>query len=75
METFTAPLGGEVFIRKKKVNQIQHTNDIRWHTDPNIDLYHVAREQGTLFPRLWAEEGVGRPELNNDKKATALRHR
>ena len=42
---------------------------------PYIALYHVTREQGTLVaPRLWAEEGVGRAKLNNEK-ATALRLR
>ena len=62
-----------MFGRKNKVEKIQHTKDKRLHTDPYIALYHVTREQGTLIaPRLWAEEGVGRANLNNDEKATAL---
>ena len=74
--TLTAPLGGKCLDKKNKVEQIQHTKDIRRHTDPYITQYHVTREQGTLVaPRLWAEEGVGRAKLNNDEKATALRLR
>ena len=75
--TRTAPLGEEVFRRKKdKVDQIQHIRNKKGQTDPHIALYHVTREQGTLVaPRLWAEEGVGRAKLNNDEKATALRLR
>ena len=74
--TYSPARGGSVQTKNKKVEQIQHTKYIRWHTDPYIALYHVTREQGTLVaPRLWAEEGVGRAKLNNDEKATALRLR
>ena len=32
------------------------------------------REQGTLVaPRLWAEEGVGRANMNKHEKPTVLR--
>ena len=65
--TPTAPLRGEVFSRKNKVERTQNTK---------IALRHVTRQQGTLVaPRLWAEEGVGRAKLNNDEKETALRLR
>ena len=55
---------------------MNHTRDKIRHTDPYIALYHVTREQGTLVaPQLGAEEGVGRAQLDNDEKATALRLR
>ena len=43
-------------------------------TVPYTALYHVMREQGALVaPRSWAEEGVGRANLNEHEKPTVLR--
>ena len=52
--TPTAPRGGgEVFSRKSKVEQIQHTKDKILPTDPYLALYHITRAQGTrAAPRL-----------------------
>ena len=64
----TAPRGGEVFSRNI-IENTQHNKTKTYYTDPYIAPHHVTREQGTLVaPRLWADEGVGRANLNEHEK-------
>ncbi len=66
VSTPTAPLGEEVFRRKKKTKQNKYNTQ---------NIKEDTQTRTLVAPRLWAEEGVGRAKLNNDKKATALRLR
>ena len=66
LSTHTAPLGEEVFRRQKKTKQNKYNTQ---------NIKEDTQTRTLVAPRLWAEEGVGRANLNNDKTATALRLR
>ncbi len=65
VSTPTAPLGEEVFRRKKTKQNKCNTQNIKTDTQTRT----------LVAPRLWAEEGVGRANLNYDKKTATLRLR
>ena len=59
VSTPTAPLGEEVFRRQKKTKQNKYNTQ---------NTKEDTQTRALVAPRLWAEEGVGRAKLNNDKR-------
>ena len=67
--TPTASREGEVFSRKNKLEQIQHTHKKKMtHRPVHSPVPRYARTEYPGRPWLWAEKDASRDKLNNDGK-------
>ena len=65
VNTYRPAREGKCLDEKKTKQNKNNTQNIKYDTQTRT----------LVASRLWAERGVGRTKLNNDKKATALRLR